>query len=302
MAAFALTLSACGLFEHPEERVVIKVGTQAISTKELKRDLRRVALETEVMLEGQEYPIEVLIQRVIDHYLILEYGKEQGIRVSEEELEAAVKEIKKDYSEKAFQETLVQGYIDFKEWKESFRTQLMIRKIMDKVREGVQGVSFEEIKKYYQDNPDEFSHPAMVRFRQVITRTRAEGEAVLKRILAGESMGQLVEKHAPPGVGGAQEGFWVEKGALDESMEKALFSLPLNKISQLVETPYGFHVLQVLERKPEGMRSLPEAMKEIEAKLLYAKEDLFYRNWLSGLRESTPVEINRDVLQSMELG
>jgi parvulin-like peptidyl-prolyl isomerase len=302
MAAIALTLSACGLFENPEQRVVITVGTQDITVKELKRDLRRVALETEVMVEGQEQPIETLIQKVIDHYLILEYGKEQGIKVSDEELEAAVKDIKKEYSEKDFQETLVQGYIDFKEWKETFKTQLLLKKIMEKVLEGVEPVSFEEIKKYYQENPDEFTHPAMVRFRQILTKTKPEAESILKKILTGEEMGQLVEKYGPPGIPGVREGVWIEKGDLDESMEKVLFSLPVGKISQVVETPYGFHILQVLERKPEGLKSLPEAMREIEAKLFYAKEEAFHEDWLKSLRESIPVKINQQVLQSLELG
>ncbi len=302
VAAIVLALSACGLFEHPEQRVVITVGTQHITVKELKRDLRRVALDTEVMVEGQEHPMETLVKKMTDYYLILGYGKQQGIKVSDDELEAAVKDIKKDYSEKDFQETLLQGYIDFEEWKESFRSRLLMKKIMEKVLEGVQPVSFDEIKGYYQDNQDEFTHPAMVRFRQIMTHTRAEAESILSRIRSGEEMGQLVQKYGPPGVPGAEEGVWIEKGDLEESMEKALFSLPVGKISEVVETPYGFHIFQVMERKAEGLKSLPEAMKEIEAKLFYAKEDAFYNNWLKNLRESTPVKINHKVLESLELG
>jgi parvulin-like peptidyl-prolyl isomerase len=302
VAAIVLALSACGLFEHPEERVVITVGTQHITVKELKRDLRRVALDTEVMAEGQEHPMETLVQKMTDYYLILGYGKQQGINVSDDELEAAVKDIKKEYSEKDFSDTLVQGYIDFEEWKESFRSQLLVKKIMEKVLAGVQPVSFDEVRKYYEDNPDEFSHPGMVRFRQIITHTRAEAESILSRIRSGEDLEQLVQKYGPPGVPGAAEGVWIGKGDLEDSMEKVLFSLPVGKISEVVETPYGFHIFQVMERKPEGLKSLPEAMKEIEAKLFYAKEDAFYNNWLKNLRESTPVKINHKILQSMELG
>jgi peptidyl-prolyl cis-trans isomerase C len=300
MTAIALTLSACGLFEHPDERVVITVGTQDITVKELKRDLRRAALETEVAVEGREQPIEALIQKVIDYHLILEYGKQRGITISDKELEDAVRDIEREYPEKEFQETLLEGYIDFKEWKESFKTQLLTKKIMEKVERNIEPVSFEEIKKYYEDNQGEFNHPAMVRFRQILTRTKPEAESILKEILSGGEMGQLVEKYGPPGVPGVREGFWVEKGDLDESMEKVLFSLPVGKISQVEETPYGFQIFQVLEKKPEGLRTLPEAMREIEAKLFSAKEEAFFKDWLKRLRESTPVKINHEVLQGME--
>jgi parvulin-like peptidyl-prolyl isomerase len=302
VAAIVLALSACGLFEHPEQRVVLTVGTQRITVKEFKRDLRRVALDTEVMVEGQEHSTDILVRKMTDYYLILGYGKQQGITVSDDELDAAVENIKKDYSEKDFHETLVKGYIDFGEWKESLRGRLLMKKIMEKVLESVQPVSFDEIERYYEANPDEFTHPAMVRFRQIMTHTRAEAESILRRIRSGEDMGQLVQKYAPPGIPGAEEGVWVEKGDLEDSMEKALFSLPVGKISEVVETPYGFHIFEMMETRPAGLKSLPDAMKEIEAKLFYAKEDAYYTNWLKKLRESTPIKINHQVLQSMELG
>jgi hypothetical protein len=54
LAAIALVLSACGLFEHPDQKVVISVGPRKITVKELKTDLRRAAFEAGVTVEGQE--------------------------------------------------------------------------------------------------------------------------------------------------------------------------------------------------------------------------------------------------------
>jgi parvulin-like peptidyl-prolyl isomerase len=124
---------------------------------------------------------------------------------------------------------------------------------------------------------------------------------MLKGVSKGDQMEHVAEKQAPSGAEG-REGVWIAKGDLDESMEKALFSLPVGKISAVVETPYGFHILQVLERKTEGITSFPEAMKEIEAKLFYEKEILFHAQWLKNFRESTSFTINHEILKSMELG
>jgi parvulin-like peptidyl-prolyl isomerase len=301
LAAIALILSACGLFEDPEKKVVIAVGPRKITAQELKTDVRRAALEAGVTVEGQGQLLEALIQQVLDHYLILEYGGQQGIKIADDELETALREIKRDYSEQDFQEALLQGEIDFGEWKKALREQLLIRKIAVKVSEEVEPVSFQEISKYYESHREEFRHPPMVRFRQIVTNTKAEAEHMLKGVSKGEELERLVEKQSAPGAVG-REGVWIAKGDVDESMENALFSLPVGKISGVLETPYGFHILQVLERRPEGIRSLPEAMKEIEARLFYEKESLFHARWLKNLRESTPFTINREVLKSMELG
>jgi parvulin-like peptidyl-prolyl isomerase len=301
LAAIALVLSACGLFDQPDQKIVMSVGPRKITVKELKTDLRRAAFEAGVTVEGQEQLLEALVQQVLDHYLILEYGRQQGIKVTDEELEAALKEIRRDYTDQEFQETLRQGDIDFNQWKIALREQLLIRKIAAKVSDKIEPASFQEVSKYYESHKEEFRHPAMVRFRQIVTNTRAEAEEMLREISKGQAMEKLAERQAPLGVEG-REGVWIARGDLDESLEKALFSLPVGKISAVVETPYGFHILQVLERKTEGIRNLPEAMKEIEAKLFYEKESVFHARWLKDLRESTPFTINHDILKTMELG
>jgi parvulin-like peptidyl-prolyl isomerase len=94
----------------------------------------------------------------------------------------------------------------------------------------------------------------------------------------------------------------VAKGDLDESVEKVVFSLPVGKVSGVVQTPYGFHLFEVLERRPEGMKSLPEAVKEIELKLEREKQEAFMTQWLKGLRENIPVRINQKKLKELELG
>jgi parvulin-like peptidyl-prolyl isomerase len=73
-------------------------------------------------------------------------------------------------------------------------------------------------------------------------------------------------------------------------------------VSGVVETPYGFHIFEVLGRKPEGVRSLPDAMTEIEAKLRYERQGKIYSDWLQDLRKAIPVKIDRELLKELELG
>jgi parvulin-like peptidyl-prolyl isomerase len=70
----------------------------------------------------------------------------------------------------------------------------------------------------------------------------------------------------------------------------------------VVETPYGFHIFEVLGRKPEGVRSFHEAMREIETKLRSERLDAFYSEWLQSLRKAIPVKIDRELLKEVELG
>jgi peptidyl-prolyl cis-trans isomerase C len=301
--AFALWVAAfpaCEFLDRPAERVVLSVGSRKVTPEELKAQRKRMALEPEGT--GKER-LDFILERVVDHYLILEYGKQQGLSVSDEELENAVREIKKDYAEKDFQELLLKGYIEYGEWKEGLREQLLIKKITAKVSVAGPPVSVEEIKAYYDSHPEEFQRPAMVRFRQIVTRSKEEADNLQKRLAQGGDMASTVTQSSKvPASAGSLEPGWFAKGDLDESIEKVVFALPVGKVSGVVETPYGFHIFEVMGRKPEGVRSLYEAMTDIEIKLRSERLEAAYAEWLQHLRKTIPVSINQELLKEMELG
>ena len=298
--AFVAAWPACELFERPVEKVVLTVGSREITPKELKAQSKRMAFEP----DGTSKELfDSFIERVVDHYLILEYGKEQGLSVSDEELESAVREIKRDYSENDFRELLLKGYIDYREWKERLREQLLIKKITSKASAASPQVSIEEIKAYYDAHLEEFRRPAMVRFRQIVTRTREEADNLQKRLVQGGDLAAAVlQSSEVPASAGSSDPGWFAKGDLDDSIEKVIFSLPVGKVSGVVGTPYGFHIFEVLGKKPAGVTSLNEAMREIETKLLSDRREAVYTEWLQGLRKSIPVKIDQDLLKEMELG
>jgi len=301
--AVSLLLFSCDSFEQPEDRAVITVGEREITLEDLKKEIKRMTYDMEMTGPLAESALEPLLDRLIERSLMLEYGKEQGIAVSEAEVESAVKEIRKDYSDKDFQEMLLQGYIDFEDWKDGLRERLFMKKIMEKVSEDMKAVSFQEIKAYYDENPEEFKQPAMVRFRQIVTSTQEEAEAFLNRLREGEDMADLAATTArKPGMEAVGEATWIAGDSLESSMKKAVFSLEVGEISGVVKTPYGFHVFEVLEKRPEGMKTLPEALAQIEAKLSCQRKEAFYRKWVRDLRETFPVQINHELLNTLELG
>ena len=82
----SITLSACHIFDDPEERVVIIVGKRNVTEEELRRDIKHLTFEMGITDQRVKHLIPALTERIIDNYLILEYGKINGITVSENEL------------------------------------------------------------------------------------------------------------------------------------------------------------------------------------------------------------------------
>jgi FKBP-type peptidyl-prolyl cis-trans isomerase (trigger factor) len=135
---------SCG---SPKQKTIITVGSRNVTSDEFKRDLKRMTFDVEITGHEMQTLLEPLVEKLVDHYLILEYGRQEGIEVSDQEFEKVVREIQKDYSEKDFQETLLRGVIHFEEWKEALREQLLLRKIVNKALETMEHVPFQEIRR-----------------------------------------------------------------------------------------------------------------------------------------------------------
>ena len=121
LMATSFSLSACGIFDRSDEKVVITVGKRNVTPDELKKDIKFITFEMGIPDQSVKNVLQPLVDRMVDHFLILEYGKEKGITVTTNELESAVKDIKKDYPDKVFQEMLLHRYVDFEEWQEGLR-------------------------------------------------------------------------------------------------------------------------------------------------------------------------------------
>lgn len=158
-------------------------------------------------------------------------------------------------------------------------------------------VSPEELEDYYQRNRENYRLPERVRARHILflrqgagtvpteqsgeeasegsqpDALRQQAEEVLAQLRGGASFAALAEEHsadeATRGNGG--EIGWVQRGQTVPALEKVLFSVPSGSPPELVETSYGFHIVQVLERQAERLRPLAEVRAEIEPGLKQQK-------------------------------
>jgi len=80
-------------------------------------------------------------------------------------------------------------------------------------------------------------------------------------------------------------------------LDSVIFKLPLNKISSVVQSPYGFHILKVLDIQQAKTKSFAEAKDEIIAEIRARKEEAAFVNWLNSLKFSAVVKKENTVLR-----
>lgn len=146
-----------------------------------------------------------------------------------------------------------------------------------------------QLQKDYQEQIDSFRTPERVRVRHILIKTqgkpkeeipllRAKAEQLLKQIQGGANFADLAKKFSEdPGSGekGGELG-WVTRGQMVPSFEKACFSLKPGELSGIVDTEYGFHIVQTEERQDAHTQTFDEARPQLllEAKKQVAAEML----------------------------
>ena len=122
-------------------------------------------------------------------------------------------------------------------------------------------------------------HPevAMIQERwhigQLVVATRKEAETFRARILNGESLFTLAGEYSIDPVGRKQNGDmgWVVEGSGMAELENALKSLPDDKLSEVIETKAGFHLLTVLERQAKGKIPYAEVRDRVRQMIINEK-------------------------------
>jgi parvulin-like peptidyl-prolyl isomerase len=240
-----------------------------------------------------------LLERLIDDRLLIQEARRKHLQVDPRAVEASLKVAEERYTkEQLLAELKRKG-----KTLESFRAetenllllnQLMRLEVLDRI-----AVSREEVDAYYQAHPQEFARPEEVRVRQIVTRTEDEAKDLRQQINNGADFEELARKHSlgPEGRQGGDLGYF-PRGRMPPAMEQACFELWSNRVSNVVASPYGFHLFQLIDRRASRSLLLEEARPEIERKLQEQKSVEAESYYMRTLRERATIERDLNLLDA----
>ena len=134
----------------------------------------------------------------------------------------------------------------------------------------------------------------LLRTNELVSETEARRRLseLRERIVAGGADFAQIARLNSVDVSAAQGGDlgWIYPGDTVPEFERVIASLKPGEISQPVKTPFGWHLVQVIERRTGGMP--PERQRFVARQALRErKSDEAYQEWLRQLRDRTYVEI-----------
>jgi len=259
---------------------IASVNGQAISRADFDR-----------RLESSPAAKQALTQ-MVQQALLDQYARNNKIDISQDDVTKRENELKAKYPAGQFDQIVKQqGYTE-QDVQNILRGQIVLEKaIAPQVH-----VSDADIKAYFDKNRTVFDKPEQVRARHILVTSAATAQQVLAKLKAGGSWDALAKQYSTdPSTKdkGGELGFF-GRGQMVPQFQDAAFNAKVGQIVGPVKSPFGFHIIQVEEKKPAQKATLASAHDQIKAQLMQTQQSQQAPLFLQQLRSSAKIDVYDD--------
>ncbi len=251
------------------EKELIRINEAAISLEDFQQMLERQPLEGKMKLLSEKGTRDFLENYVIPREVLYQEAKIKGLDKN--------------------QATLVKI--------EDARRAILIDALLEEALRGRGEVSEGEIERYYKENQTLFMEPQEVKIRHIVVNTEPALKEVVTKLSKGESFEKLASTY---NIGKFKEDGgdlgYIRRGQLASpfaQFEEAAFSLrKRGEISEVVSTPYGYHIIRLEDMRGNTLRPLNQVKERIRFFLQPKKRQDAYLAYVKETRSKFKILIN----------
>jgi len=238
---------------------------------------------------------------MIEEKVLAGSAKEMNVQVTESEVEQGVAEVRARFkTEKEYSEELEKQGMKQAGMREHIKEQLMtIKLINSEVRAKISEPKEEEIRKFYDENEEKMVVGEQVRVKQIFFEVKDKQKEDVRKIAEKalaevkkhpEDFGNLAEKYSSIPENAGDTGYFGREDKIPE-FEKPCFKLKVGAVSDIVETPLGYHIIKCIGKKAPEKKTFAESKEYIKNYLFTAKMEEKYTRWVRALRDQATIKI-----------
>jgi parvulin-like peptidyl-prolyl isomerase len=210
-----------------------------------------------------------------------------------------VSRLREDYPGGHFAELLTEQGLGPAELRSRIAEQLAVERLLVEQAHPLAAVTDEEVASHHRAHQAELVRPAAVHAFQIVVRTREEARRLREELRRRPARFEELARRssvAPEASRGGDLG-WFGKEPGMPAVFDACLALPVNRLSEVIESPYGYHLFVVRERRPARRLSLAEASPAIRERLLRAARARAEEQYVAELRRRARIEIDQVALE-----
>ncbi len=188
---------------------------------------------------------------------------------------------------------------------EDFKRAMVIDALLEEVLKGKGEVSENEVQKYYKENENRFTEPQEIKIRHIVVNSDPILKEVLTKLARGESFEKLaftynIDKSRE---NGGDLGY-IRRGQLAPSFtqfEETAFSLrERGEVSEIVKTPFGYHLIQLVERRGTALKPFNQVKEKIRFFLQTKKRQDAYLEYVKEAKSRAKIIVNEKLWDEEE--
>ncbi len=280
------SVARCDLLPRPalSQKIVLDVNGKQMTAQRFAAELAYRLKDQDALSAKDPKTVKNAKAKICEEFLVQtlteEWAKENSVMLKAEDLEEQIKSIQKNYPDDlAFQQALAEEGTSFKSWRDRLQGSLLQKLVAKKVMQKALTASDADAQSYFNDHKGEFSERETAQVRQILVATESDAKELEGQLKQGKRMPELAKKFSisPEGPLGGSVG-WVEKGLTD--VFEPAFHMKVGQRSPIVKSTFGYHIFELVARKPSRNKSLAEAKGEIKRILMEKNEQSLYLAWL----------------------
>lgn len=288
--------------------VLARVNGETIEKWEFENAVKRVEARagSPVPPDKRDEVLRGVLDQLVAYHLLAQESRARKLDVTEAEVDAQMAQARQGFpTEEAFKQGLAAQGVTLEQLRQQARTGLQVQKVIETEIASKIAVQDAEVSAFYQQNLARFKQGDTVHASHILigvaqtatpaekAAARAKADAALKQVKAGADFGTIAKTQSQdPGSApnGGDLGFF-PKGQMTPAFEEAAFKLKPGAVSGVVETPFGFHIIKVLERRGARTAPLAEVGGEIKQFLEQGQRETKLEQFLDQVKTKSKVEI-----------
>ena len=286
--------------------VVARVNGETIQKWEFDDAVRRIEARagSPIPVEKRDQLLRGVLDQLVAYHLIAQESRARKMGPTDADVDARIAQIKGTFpNEEAFQKGIAAQGLGLEQLRAQARMSLEVAKFLEsEVKVAVTDV---EVDAFYRQNLDRFKQADSVHARHILIgvpqnatpdakkQARTAAQVVVGQLKRGAPFEEVAKKMSSD-TGSAQNGGdlgFFPKGQMTPAFEKAAFGLKAGETSGIVETPFGFHIIRVLERRDARTAPLEEVSGQIKEFLTQGQREKKLEDLVTQAKTKAKIEI-----------
>ncbi len=312
VVALSLSLTALTVQAEKNEPSIDKVAIvngSIITGEEFNKELSQVKQRiSQQGLEISSPQFEGIRNEVLDNLINLELlfqeSQNNGIKVEKEAIDSQITSLKQKFpNDTEFEKLLSELKLSEQALKLQIKKRIAIQELIKTQIANKIKIPGEESKVFYDTYPDLFKQPERIKASHILIKVEPDADETKKseakekiktiqlKLKKGEDFAALAKEFSegPSKTNGGDLGYF-QRGQMVKPFEDVAFALKTEEVSDIVETQFGYHLIKVVDKKPEKTILYENAKDDLAQHLKQEKTKQEVNEYIQKLRAKSKIE------------